>query len=81
MEYYRLKEPDWAETYGQGDPPEALTIVRDDAEYRIPWGMEVRASTQADPTNKVANLDHDPPLVRVSVLEEIADQLEQTSLL
>jgi len=76
MEYYRLKEPDWAETHGQGDPPDALTIVQDGAEYRIPWGLEVRASTQCDPENKVANLDHDPPLVRVRILEDISDQLE-----
>jgi len=79
MEYYRLQEPEWADTHGQGDPPDCLTIVRDGTEYCIPWGLEVRASTQCDPENKVANLDHDPPLVRVQVLESISDQLEHTS--
>lgn len=76
MEYYRLKEPDWATTVGQGDPPQALTIVRDGTEYRIPWGLELRASTQCDPENRVANLDHDPPLVRVRIIKELADQFE-----
>lgn len=76
MEYYRLREPDWAETQGQGDPPEALTIVRDGTEYRIPWGLEVRASSQCDPDGQVANLEHDPPLVRCRIIEELSDQFE-----
>jgi hypothetical protein len=76
MEYYRLQEPDWAKTVGQGDPPDCLTIVRDETEYCIPWGLEVRASTQCDPDHEVANLEHDPPLVRVQVIEELSDQFE-----
>jgi len=74
MEYYRLIEPEWADTHGQGDPPDCLTIVHNATEYCIPWGTEVRASTNCDPENEVGNLDHDPPLVRLAVIEELADQ-------
>lgn len=70
-EKYRLKEPDWAKTLGQGDPPTEYVHIRDGEEVRIPWGKAVQASAQ---TTNMA--DYAPGKVHTDVLEGLADQLE-----
>lgn len=76
MEYYRLRTPTWSKRIGQGDPPDAMIIQQDEHTYRIPWGTEVRASDSCDPEGQVANLEHDPPLVRCRVIDRFPDQFE-----
>lgn len=76
MEYYRLLEPTWAKTIGQGDPPTCMVIVKDGRRYELPYGAEFRASDTCDPENGVANLDSDPMKLRCHIIEEFSDQFE-----
>lgn len=74
-EHYRLKQPKWAETYGQGNPPESLVIVRDGSRLAIPFGATVRASGQVERPGSDASA---PIIVHTEDLQQLAnnDQLE-----
>jgi hypothetical protein len=81
-EKYQLRKPDWADTIGQGEPPEGVTVTRTDADgqahtRQIPFGAVVKASATCDrPGPGIATMDASPPLVDTGVVEELEDQFD-----
>lgn len=81
-EKYQLIEPTWADTIGQGEPPEGVTITRTDVDGQvqrrlIPFGAVVKASATCDrPGPGIANMGASPPLVDTGVIEELREQFD-----
>lgn len=78
-EHYRIPEPTFSRAIGQGDPPIGFTARRtneagETASITIEWGQVVKASARTDPDFRLGNTEKDPPLVRVELLQDLADR-------
>lgn len=52
----KLNVPDMPVTYGQGEPPEGITIVYPNEKYFLQYGGVFKLSETCDPKNKIADL-------------------------
>lgn len=76
--YYKLLEPAWAKTYGQGSPPKEMNISVPGKDYSMPWGTIFKASGSCDPDNCIANLNASGyPLLRIEFIQAHLDQFEE----
>lgn len=73
--FYELQEPEWAKTYGQGQPPEGMKISYPDKEYFLPWHTVFKASATCDPDYKIANMAASPyPLIHTDFIKSHIEQ-------
>lgn len=75
---WKLKEPVWATTYGQGDPPTAMKLQYGDRKIELKFGEEFKASDSCDYNNDppIISTSSSPKLLRVEFIEEHIDQFE-----
>lgn len=67
---YKLQEPQWATTIGQGNPPEALRL----GDVAIPWNTPCTASLTCEyPAEMIGSTWH----VRAEVIHEMTSQLDE----
>jgi hypothetical protein len=75
--FYTLKEPQWATTFGQGEPPAGMKISFPEKDYFLPWNTVFKASGTCDPDYKIANMNASPyPLAHVDFIKSHAEQFE-----
>jgi hypothetical protein len=75
---WKLKEPEWAITYGQGEPPTAMKLQYGERKIELNFGEEFKASYSCDSNNEppVLSTSSSPKLLRVEFIEENIDQFE-----
>lgn len=75
---WKLKEPEWTTTFGQGLPPTSMALQFGDRVIELAFGTEFQSSDSCDYNNDppVVNLNNNPPLLRTEFIDEHIDQFE-----
>lgn len=72
LSLYRVDAPALPPSIGQGEAATGVTFTREGfAPVTIEYGTVVKASNTCDGERALANLEADPPLVRVDVLQQL----------
>ena len=75
--FVKLKKPEFAITFGQGEPPEGLSISTQHKDYFIYWNTVLKLSDTCDEKNKIADVKQRPyPLLHTRFYEEYKNSFE-----
>lgn len=75
---WKLKVPEWAKTFGQGEPPTAMKLQYGERIIELPFGTEFKASDSCDYNNDppICSLGATPPLLRSEFIDKNINQFE-----
>ena len=75
---WKLKVPQWAKTFGQGEPPASMKMQFGERVIELEFGKEFKASGSCDYNNDppICSLNQTPPLLRTEFIEKNIDQFE-----
>lgn len=77
LKRYRVRVPKNHQTaLGHGQPAPDFVLTKDGQRFVFADGDVVQASTNCDPQYEVANMEHDPPLVRTSIIDQYSELFE-----
>lgn len=78
LEQYRIREPEWATTYGQGAHPTGPSITLDGATHVLgAWGEVVQCTATATTTPGIGNLTASPKKILAEVIDQFGIYGEQ----